>query len=72
LKNALERQDAEGVERAVHGIGGPVESFGGRAVWSVASELRAMTRGGDFASAHRVVERLEDEMERFRSFFLDL
>jgi hypothetical protein len=49
-----------------------VESFGGRAVANAASELKAKARGGDFAGIPRVVERLEAEMERFGSFFLDL
>ena len=71
LQDALKRQDSDGVIKAVHGIAGPVESFGGLVVTRVASELGAMARNGDIVGAQGMLNRLEAEMERFRSFFLD-
>jgi signal transduction histidine kinase/CheY-like chemotaxis protein len=72
LQDALDREDADGVAKAAHGIAGPVESFGGRAVARVASELTEMARGGDLAGALSAVETLDEEVERFRAFYVDL
>ncbi len=72
LWNALDRKDAEGVAKAAHGIAGPVESFGGRSVAGVASELTAMAREGDLEQAAGAVDRLDSEIERFRGFYLNL
>jgi CheY-like chemotaxis protein/signal transduction histidine kinase len=72
LQDALDRKSAEGIAEAAHGIAGPVESFGGRAVGRVVSELGALARDGDFTGVRRAIERLEVEMERFGSFFVGL
>ena len=72
LQDALDREDAEGVAKAAHGIAGPVESFGGRIVAGVASEMTEMARGGDVKGAAAAVDRLDDEVERFRAFYDDL
>ncbi len=69
LREGLERQDAQAVKRAAHGMRGALISFGGRAARDVALRLETMGREGDLRGAQGVLDELEVEVKRFAVFF---
>ncbi len=72
LRDGLERQDAQAVKAAAHGIKGAASNLGGRAVSDVALRLETMGREGDITGAEDVLEELEAELGRFTAFFSEL
>jgi signal transduction histidine kinase/CheY-like chemotaxis protein/putative methionine-R-sulfoxide reductase with GAF domain/HPt (histidine-containing phosphotransfer) domain-containing protein len=70
LREGLERQDAQTVKAAAHGLKGSLGSFGGRAARDLALRLETMGREGKLSGAQSVLEEFEAAVERFAAFFV--
>jgi HPt (histidine-containing phosphotransfer) domain-containing protein len=69
LRRALERRDAELLERAAHTIKGSCVIFGAAAAREAAHALELLGRGRSFEGATEAIARLSKETERFSADF---
>jgi HPt (histidine-containing phosphotransfer) domain-containing protein len=58
LRAAAARGDAEGVERAAHGLKGSVANFGAQAAVDAAFQLEQMGRAGDLSRVREAIDTL--------------
>ncbi len=58
IRAAAARGDAQGVERAAHGLKGSVANFGAQAVGDAAFHLEQMGRAGDLTGVGKAIDAL--------------
>ncbi len=71
LRAALERRDADEVERLSHGLKGVVANFGAVPARAVAGDLEEVARDRRLEGAGALVARLDVEIARIVAFFSD-
>jgi len=64
LRQAVERRDAELLERAAHTIKGSCVIFGAVDARNAAHDLEVLGRAGDFEKAPKAIDRLSKETQR--------
>ncbi len=66
LRRNVEANDAKGLERAAHALGGSASNFGAHAAVRIAKDLEALARGGALDTAAECLIDLEREVDRLR------
>ena len=69
LKEFIEKNDSEQLQRMAHSLKGSVGNFGAEKAYALAYELEVMGRDGRLGDARRVIEELEQQMNRVKTFF---
>jgi PAS domain S-box-containing protein len=72
IRGAIERSDAQGLERAAHKLKGTVANFSARASYDVALRLEWMGRGGHLEQAREALGELDSALEELRPVLLKL
>jgi PAS domain S-box-containing protein len=72
IRGAVERGDAQGLERAAHKLKGTVANFSARTSYDAALRLEVMGRGGQLEQAREAVGRLESALEELKPVLLKL
>jgi two-component system sensor histidine kinase/response regulator len=67
LRRNVAANDAQGLERAAHALGGSASNFGAHAAVKIAKDLEALGRGGALGMAAECLIDLEREVDRLRS-----
>ena len=62
IRKAVDRADAQALERSAHTLKGSVGNFGARRAFELAFNLEQMGRNGDFARALEVFEQLDQQI----------
>jgi PAS domain S-box-containing protein len=62
IRNAVERADAQALERSAHTLKGSVGNFGAKRAFDLAYNLEQMGRNGDYARAMEVFGQLEQQI----------
>ena len=65
VREAIDRQDAGGLEHAAHDLKSSVGNFGARRVREAALNLEKIGRGGDFTRVEESYRALERLMQQF-------
>ena len=68
LQEGIARHEARAVQRAAHGLQGPLSSFGCRAAVEIARHLEKMAREGNLDGVSSALEELELEANRAASY----
>ena len=69
---AVATGDAEGMERAAHGLKSSSANMGALGLASLCKQIEMLGRGGQVAGAAELVARARSEFERVRAVFLRL
>jgi two-component system, sensor histidine kinase and response regulator len=69
IEEAVERGEAESLERAAHALKGNCGTIGARRMARMASDLQNLRRSGDTTQAADLVNEIEAEFERVRAWF---
>lgn len=69
---AVAAGDAEGMERAAHGLKSSSANMGALGLASLCKQIEMLGRGGQVAGAAELVARARSEFERVRAVFLRL
>jgi CheY-like chemotaxis protein len=72
VRRAVERGDAQALERAAHKLKGSVANFAARAAYDAAFRLEVMGREGHLEKAAEALERLESALAELRPVLLSL
>jgi len=72
IRGAVERSDAQGLERAAHKLKGTVANFSARASYDAALRLEVMGRGGNLEQAKEGLARLESALQELRPVLIKL
>ncbi len=64
IRNAVERADAQALERSAHTLKGSVGNFGAKRAFELAYNLEQMGRNGDYARAMEVFVELEQQIAK--------
>ena len=72
IRGAVERGDAQGLERAAHKLKGTVANFSARASYDAALRLEVMGRGGHFEQAGEALGELDSALEELRPVLVKL
>jgi CheY-like chemotaxis protein len=72
IRGAVERGDAQGMERAAHSLKGSVANFAAPAAYDAALRLEMMGRAGNLDQAPEALGRLESALEELRPLLLNL
>ena len=72
VRKAVEKRDAEAVERAAHSLKGAVATLSALDAAATAQRLETMGREGGLAEAQEVCAMLEGQMQRLESALLDV
>lgn len=68
VREALDRQDACGVEHSAHALKSSVGNFGARRAWEAAFNLEKMGRGGDLTQAEEAYRVLDDSVQQLQPY----
>ena len=66
IREAVTRQDGNGLERAAHKLKGSLSHFTTHGAFEIAQHLVGMGRDNDFVGAEETVRSLEEEIEKLR------
>jgi CheY-like chemotaxis protein len=72
IRGAVERGDAQGMERAAHKLKGSVANFAAPAAYVAALRLEVMGRAGHLDQATEALRQLESALEELRPLLLNL
>jgi len=72
VRGAVERGDAQGMERAAHKLKGSVANFAARAAYDAALRLEVMGRDGHLDQATEALLQLESALEELKPVLLNL
>jgi len=72
IRGAVERGDAQGLERAAHKLKGTVANFSARTSYDAALRLEVMGRSGQLEQAREAVGQLESALEELKPVLLKL
>ncbi|HXX22352.1 MAG TPA: response regulator [Terriglobia bacterium] len=72
IRGAVERSDAQALERAAHKLKGTVANFSARASYDAALRLEVMGRGGHLEQAREALARLDSSLRELRPVLIKL